>query len=546
MADNKIWTPTKRQEDFISIPDTIFEGFFGGSAGPGKSECLMMLPIIREFYKIPGFKGILFRRTFPELEREIIPRSQEYFKLTGARYNDSKKRWTWDMYNTMMQFGYAEYEKDARSYDTTEYNYMAFDELTSFTEFQYTYLSFSRCRTSNPRLPAIVRSASNPGNVGHGFCRKRFVEPARGGYKIIQQTVMVGGKPRVIKRIFIPAKALDNPHIDPDYIVRLQMLPEAERLAKAEGDWWTFSGQVFEDWRLEPFRDEPDNARHVVKPFDIPPWWPRVLAIDWGYSAMMCALWAAINPATKRIYIYREYTAIKTKISSWAKTLAALSAGENLVDVVLDPSAWGNRGDECTIAEQFSNLSGMNPRRADNDRISGKNLVQEALRWEPVINPFYGHEPDVGHAMEIYEFHGEATYHRYMDQFTDEPETAVNLPKLQVFDTAVKLIETIPLCVYNDPTMTRKGSPEDVAEFNGDDPYDTVRYILKACQYYLDVGGAENERQSKIAGAMDLIKTGQDQTAFYMQMDRIDAEHQRIGMGVKKFHHAQRRKYRMV
>ena len=75
MADNKIWTPTKRQEDFISIPDTIFEGFFGGSAGPGKSECLMMLPIIREFYKIPGFKGILFRRTFPELEREIIPRS---------------------------------------------------------------------------------------------------------------------------------------------------------------------------------------------------------------------------------------------------------------------------------------------------------------------------------------------------------------------------------------------------------------------------------------------------------------------------------------
>ena len=167
---------------------------------------------------------------------------------------------------------------------------MAFDELTSFTEFQYLYLAFSRCRTSVSELPAICRAASNPGNVGHGYVRKRFVEPARDGNTIIRETVKVNDKETVLLRIFIPAKATDNPHIDPNYVIRMQMLPEAKRRAKSEGDWWTFSGQVFEEWRIEPFRDAPERARHVIKPVDIPPWWPKILAIDWGFSAMMCAL----------------------------------------------------------------------------------------------------------------------------------------------------------------------------------------------------------------------------------------------------------------
>jgi len=437
-----------------------------------------------------------------------------------------------------MQFGYAEHEKDVRNYDTAEYNYMAFDELTSFTEFQYLYLAFSRCRTSVPELPAICRSASNPGNVGHGYVRKRFVEPARDGNTIIRETVKINGQEELLLRIFIPAKATDNPHIDPNYVIRMQMLPEAERRAKSEGDWWTFSGQVFEDWRIEPFRDEPERARHVIKPVDIPPWWPRILAIDWGFSAMMCALWASIDPATSRVYVYREHTALKAKISTWARTIARLSQTEEISDVVLDPSAWGKRGDEKTIAEQFEEHSGMSPRMADNERISGKLLIQEALRWEPKPRMIRPDMLDMDLARRILEYHGRETYNSYirsMDDLEEEEDLSL-LPQVQIFDTATELIGVLPLCVYNDPTTSKRGSPEDVAEFKGDDPYDTFRYLLKACQHYLGTGVQKNEEHAQIARAILALERTGDQTMYHIRMDSIESHAKRNSRGIKRFH----------
>ena len=131
----KVWRPHPRQEEFLSIPYSIFERFYGGAAGGGKSELLVLIPIIKGFYKHPRFKGLLLRRTYPELERSLIARSREWYPFTGAKWNDRLHRWTWPS-GAFVDFGHIEYEKDVRSYDTTEYNYVGLDELTSFTEFQ--------------------------------------------------------------------------------------------------------------------------------------------------------------------------------------------------------------------------------------------------------------------------------------------------------------------------------------------------------------------------------------------------------------------------
>lgn len=531
------WKPSKRQSEFASVPDSVGEGFYGGAAGGGKSELLLMLPIIRQWYKNPNFKGLLLRRTFPELEKSLITRSEFWYPHTGATYNRQLKRWKWP-WGSYLDFGYAEYEKDVRRYDTTEYTYIGFDELTSFTEFQYIYLAKSRLRSIDPSLPALVRSASNPGNIGHGWVRKRFVEPCREGGAILRDPAT--GE----KRIFVKALLTDNPYLmaaDPTYIERLKQLPEAERRAKLEGDWWTFSGQVFDEWREHHFPDEPENAIHVVDPFEIPNWWPRVLAVDWGFSAMMWAGWAAASPH-RQAYLYREYACKQTKISTWATEIARRSAGERLRMVVMDPSGWFQNGSEHTIADQFYEHSGLQPEKANNDRIGGKILMQEYLRWKPkpqLFEPLKDFDPDK--ASWIMRNRGMESYNAYLDLYRP-PKGEGPLPKLQVFNTCPEFIRAIPLCVYNTPTEGGRGTKniEDVAEFDGDDPYDGGRYLIQAVDRYYNEAAREFSVLEERQKVLDKVT---DMTSFYRQMENLEARQRQSSpsRGVRMFHRRIRR-----
>lgn len=488
----------------------------------GKSEVLLMLPIARGFTKHEKFKGIIFRRTYPELEREIIVRSQEWYKPTGAKYSDEKKRWVFPS-GAIMQFGHLEYEKDARSYDTTEYNYMAFDELTSFTEFQYMYLVMSRNRTPENLkhiLPPIARSGTNPGNVGHGWVRKRFIEPAPFGSIIVDaQTKM--------KRIFIQSKVQDNPYADTNYLAQLSLLPEAERRAKRDGDWWTFSGQVFDDWRDEKFPDEPDNAQHVIPPFEIPKWWPRVLAIDWGFRAMTVALWGAISPDL-RLHVYREFSCKQTKISTWATEIGKLSDGEEIKHIVMCQSAWQKRGDEESIIEQFERHSGLTCSPADNERVAGKLLLQEYMRWRPRPKRQDASEGfNCEMAERILRRDGLTAYKGYIASFEEEKEES-NLPRLQVFQTCKELRVALPLCVYDDKKV------EDVAEFSGDDPYDCVRYLVQVAELYMKEN-PEAEHQRKVSEVLAAHEQTKDMTSFYRRMERLDVKN-KGPRPVRRFH----------
>src|SRR5215510_1413496 len=94
--------PHEKQEDVLQLPDDIFEALYGGAAYGGKSWLLTLLPLFRGFYKFRGFKGIIFRRKFPDLEREIIRLSKEYYPLTGGKYNDTKHSWEWPSYGSYM------------------------------------------------------------------------------------------------------------------------------------------------------------------------------------------------------------------------------------------------------------------------------------------------------------------------------------------------------------------------------------------------------------------------------------------------------------
>jgi len=524
------WKPSKRQEDFISLPYSVFEALYGGAAGGGKSEVLFLFPIITNLYRHPKFKGLLMRRTSPELEKSLILRSQEYYPSTGATYNKQNHRWTWP-HGAIQDFGYAEYEKDVRKFDTTEYNYIGLDEATSFTEFQIRYMT-SRCRSSAENLPALFRLASNPGNVGHGYVRQRYVEPAIFGYKIIIDPLSKS------KRIYIPATAFDNPalmHSDPLYVERLKLLPLAERKAKLEGDWWTFLGQAFTDFRICRLPDEPENAVHVIEPFKIPEWWPRILAIDWGFSALTWAGWGAISPEGK-CYIYREYVGERENISTWATNVGNLSRNENIVSVVLDSNAWDSRGEEHSVAQQFEEYSKLRPVPAEKgkgSRVSGKILLQEFLRFTPrPILPLTEIKFDQEFSDKILRNFGLDKYKEYLQQFQpQQPET--NLPRLQIFNTCVYLTNTIPLCVYEGANSD--GIPsEDVAEFKGDDPYDGVRYLIRAVDSYVNSAKDEYEKRERVSEVLRKFDTNQNQTYLHRAMEKLEAKGKANLFGVRR------------
>jgi hypothetical protein len=512
----KVWKPHSRQEDFIRLPDSIFEAFYGGAAGGGKSDIIVMLPLVREWHLNPNWHGIVFRRTYPELEESLIMVSKKWFSHFGATYNDQKHFWKFPS-GAIYRFSYLNTDEDARSHDTAQYHYIGFDELTHFTAFQYRYM-ISRIRRAEPGLPVLIRGASNPGNVGHGWVKQRFVAPWRIGYKPLKD------KRSGTLRIFIPAKVTDNPHVmehDPDYINRLKLLPLAEYKAKAEGDWDAYMGQVFSEFRTQRYSDEPEHAVHLVPYFQIPTWWPKILSIDWGYTANTSAHWGAISP-DHRLFLYREYLAQKKQIANWGAEILALSQFDgNIRMVELDPSAWQNRGEEKLLWMQIQDaLRPLVVRQADNDRIGGKMAIHEVLRWE---NRPQRYVPPEGYRHEreewIYRNVGAKQARAYREMFDpDPPET--NLPKCQILEgTCPALVDVIPQCVYAKPT--KEGKPaEDVAEFPGDDPYDDFRYQVKGYERYLNEATEEHERIQKVEQLVALA--GTDMTSFYRRAEEME------------------------
>jgi hypothetical protein len=522
----KIWTPHQRQVDFIQIPFSVFEAMYGGAAGGGKSELLLMLPVVYGWHDIRGFNGILFRKTFPQLEESLIPRSREFYSLLGASYNDTKHLWTFPSGATI-RFSYLEKDKDARDHDTAEYHYAGFDELTAFTEFMYRYIT-SRVRSTLDGVAPIVRGATNPGNVGHVWVRDRFVAPAREGNTIIYDDLAKS------KRIFIPAKLTDNSFLmkkDPDYINRLRLLPLAEQKAKIDGDWWTFSGQVFDEYREAPYPDEPPNACHVVPDFEPPAWWPRIVAADWGYTAHTWVGWAAVSPDS-RCFVYREYCRRREDVSVWGANIRRASQFEldSLVLKVLDPSAWQKRGTK-TVAEQVEEATEWKWEQADNDRIGGKLLLHEFLRWKPRPARYV---PKEGYSDETFQWilrnRGTEGAAAYYAMFEPEPAEG-NIPRLQIARSCVQLRRTIPLCVYEEKDGFQT---EDVAEwqgneeFPGDDPYDGARYLVKAVDRFCRQSAREHTKRSRLSDISErLAKTG-DWNSYYRQMGKFEAEQKKV------------------
>jgi len=522
------WRPNARQAEFLAVPTSVRHGFYGGAAGGGKSEVILMDPIVKQLHLHPRFHGIVFRRTFRELEESLIPRAKYLYHRFGGVGSDGGKVFTFPS-GAVIRMSYLATDDDAHSHQSAEYNYAAFDELTHFTRYQYFYV-YTRVRSSVTGLPSYMRGASNPGGPGHTWVFKEFVEPCESGHVLLKRTMPNG---KVERSIFIPAKLTDNKVLlknDPSYENNLMMLPEAEKRALLYGDWHAFSGQVFSEFRAKRIPTEPDNALHVIEPFDIPEWWPKMVIADWGFTAMTWVGFLAISPDDRAI-CYREYSCKKKYIAEWGADIARIAQFDgNLRAFVLDPSGWFNRGEPKQIYQQINDATGWRFEQADNDRIGGKLLLHEYLRWMPRpvrYIPPEGYNPDT--EARIFRTHGEKAAAQYHTSFEPEaPEK--NLPKLLIFKTCPELIAAIQACV------PKKTNPEDVEEFDGDDPYDGIRYGLKRVARFFFEAKAEHDRRAKLNIILNKYQEDGNITDFYRRMEVHDAKLAKKLVPIRRFH----------
>ncbi|MDR2671390.1 MAG: terminase family protein [Oscillospiraceae bacterium] len=442
-AAGVVWEPQERQAAFMARGED--EALYGGAAGGGKSEALV-IEALRQVH-IPHYRALILRKTYPQLT-ELIDKAERYYPraFPGVKYNSSSHSWRFPS-GARIIFGDLHRTQDRHKYQGHAYDFMGFDELTHFAYDEYVYLR-SRNRATGPGTRVYMRSTANPGGVGHVWVKDRFVTAAPPMTTVREPVEWVDPEgtrhTSTTSRIFVPATVFDNRLLlehDPAYVHRLASLPDAERRALLYGDWDSFSGQVFAEWRNAP---NPDRSHtHVIEPFRIPESWGVWRGLDWGYSRPFSVGWYAVD-RDRRLYRIRELygcTGRPNEGTKWEPSRVARAIREierddpNLrgrqIHGIADPAIWQSDGTE-SIGSIFERAH-VYFERGDHARISGKMQVHYRLAFDP-------------------------------DGF----------PMLYVFDTCRHFIRTFPALVYDESDV------EDVDTDGEDHAYDELRYICMA------------------------------------------------------------------
>ena len=443
---NVVWKPQPRQREFMRRGE--YEAFFGGAAGGGKSDCLV-IEALRQV-NVPNYKALILRKTYDSL-KELIEKSLYYYPqaFPKARYNGSSLTWTFPS-GAKIRFGNVQAKNYKTKYQGQQYDLIAFDELTHFTWEEYSWF-FSRNRPSGPGTVCYIRATGNPGGIGHAWVKSRFISAMKAGETITEKTEIEGPGGQKFSfdrsRIFIPSSVFDNQILlenDPNYLAALDALPWAERQALMMGNWDSFIGQVFTEWKNDPAHYKDQRWTHVIEPFPIPKHWEIVRSFDWGHAKPFSVGWWAVDEDGRMFRIRELYGCRPGQPNTGVEWPDQKIAQEILRIEKDDPNIRGH-----SILGVADPAIGLKKDQSGYGAASA--MAEEGVYFSKAKNA---------------RIPGKMQFH-YRMAFNSEGR-----PMMQVFNTCRHFIEQIPSLVYSETDV------EDIDTTQEDHIYDESRYAL--------------------------------------------------------------------
>lgn len=368
------WMPQPGPQSTAIQRHLVTELFYGGAVAGGKSDFLLgdfAQDVPQEWG--PAWHGILFRRSYSELE-DMIARSQQiyppWFGLDASAWVKSENTWRWPNGATL-KMRYLESSTDWMRYWGHAYTWIGWDELPTWPDLSAYVKLKARLRSAHPVPNKRIRATGNPGGPGHNAVKQYFrIDEYPNGGQIFE----TGGS----TRLFIRSRLTDNQILlknDPQYGERLKGLgsPELVR-AWLEGDWGVIAGAFFPEFNYD---------KHVIAPFEIPAHWSRFRAMDWGSSRPFSVGWYAVSDGlvshipVGALVKYREWygstgepnVGLKLTAEEVAEGIIERTAASELIlYTALDPAGFAENGGP-SIAERMSR-AGVTCKPADNRRVA--------------------------------------------------------------------------------------------------------------------------------------------------------------------------------
>ena len=446
-TSNIAWRPNSPiQEAFLS--STEFEVLYAGGRGSGKSDCLFVDPL--RYVHVPKFRGLLIRRTMPELQ-ELIERAKFLYNelCPGVKWREQDKKFVFPS-GAQLFFGYCMTKDDLLRYQGQQYHWLGIDELTQYQEEIFLEKLIASIRNAPEGVTPSIRCTTNPSGPGVQWVKKRYVDLAAPGARIEVKTEVPNPVThttdiKITTRKWFQSSAYDNPDLmenDPEYVTRLAQSSEAVRKQWLLGSWDSVEGRAFPEF---------NKKVHVTEPFKIPRGWAKFRCADWGFKSKAVCLWLAVNPKTSQVVVYRELVAKEMQAKDFANEVLSREAGEHIEYGVLDLSTWGQRDSinstaDIMIAEGCDWIP--SERGSKNSRASRKIMLHEKLA---------------------------------LDRDTDQPG-------ILIFDTCediINVLETIQIDDKNNEDVNTKGD---------DHSYDALMYGI--CTIPADPVGIRHTIQS--------------------------------------------------